>query len=149
MPDDEVTFTIRPPPASAMAGARARISRIGAITCSSHCSCQSASVSSSSGPGRLVPALLTSAQGGPGRRRAAVAGVGSGHVELEVAARATATSDARALVLKHAGRGGADAAGAARDETHLAFETEVHEASWPNEVEHRLPDIQHRRAAAS
>ena len=47
-------------------GASARISRIGAITCSSHCSCQSASVRSSSARARLVPALFTSAQGGSG-----------------------------------------------------------------------------------
>ena len=56
---------MRPPPASAIAGASAVMRRMGPITCSSHCSCQSASVSSSGGRARLVPALLTSAQGGP------------------------------------------------------------------------------------
>ena len=42
-----------------MPGANARISRIGAITCSSHWLCQSSSVSSSSGRAKDVPALLT------------------------------------------------------------------------------------------
>ena len=37
LPDDEQTLTIRPQPRSAIAGAAARINRIGAITCSSHC----------------------------------------------------------------------------------------------------------------
>ena len=78
---------MRPPPASAIAGASARISRMGAITCSSHCSCQSASVRSSSARARLVPALFTSAHGGSGAgREQALAGVGGGHVELDVAA---------------------------------------------------------------
>ncbi len=61
LPDEEHTLTIRPQPRSAIAGAAARISRIGAITWSSHCSCHSSSVSSSSGRTALVPALLTSA----------------------------------------------------------------------------------------
>ena len=46
-----------------MRGASARISRIGAITCSSHCSCQSASLSSSMARVLLKPALFTSAHG--------------------------------------------------------------------------------------
>src|SRR5436309_2600530 len=64
-PDEEHTFTIRPHPRSAIAGAAVRIRRIGAITWSSHCSCHSASVSSSSGRTALVPALLTSASSRP------------------------------------------------------------------------------------
>ena len=72
LPDDEDTFTIRPQPRSAIAGATARISRIGAITCSSHCACHSSSVSSSSGRTALVPALLTSASIRPNRSRHAV-----------------------------------------------------------------------------
>ncbi len=68
-PPTRSTLTIRPQPRSAIAGAKARMSRIEAITCSSHWACQSSSVSSSSERAKLVPALLTRMSGA--RRRAA------------------------------------------------------------------------------
>jgi hypothetical protein len=48
LPALEQTLTMRPPPRRAIRGAAARISRIGAMTCSSYCDRQSSSVSSSS-----------------------------------------------------------------------------------------------------
>ena len=63
LPAEEATLTIRPQPRSAIAGAKARISRIEAITCSSHCPAQSSSVRSSSERAKLVPALLTRMSG--------------------------------------------------------------------------------------
>ncbi len=111
-----------------MTGASARISLIGAITCSSHCSCQSASARSSSPRAWLVPALFTSAHGGSGQAlEEPLAGVGSGHVELHVRAVARHGEHARALLREHAGGGGADPPRAAGDDTDPAFETEVHE----------------------
>src|ERR1700693_1850834 len=56
LPDDDETLTIRPQPRSAITGASARISRIGPITCSSHCACQSSSVSCSTERTELLPA---------------------------------------------------------------------------------------------
>ncbi len=70
LPEDEQTLTIRPQPRLAIAGAAARISRIGPITLSSHCVCQSSSVSCSRVRTALVPALLTSASIRPKRRQA-------------------------------------------------------------------------------
>jgi hypothetical protein len=65
LPAEEATLTIRPHPRSAIPGAKARISRIEASTCSSHWPFQSSSVSSSSGLAKLVPALLTRMSTGP------------------------------------------------------------------------------------
>src|SRR3984885_4002432 len=69
LPDEEQTFTIRPHPCSAMAGAAARIRRMGPITWRSHWACHSSSVSSSSARTALVPAPLTSASIRPKRSR--------------------------------------------------------------------------------
>ena len=110
-----------------MAGANARISLIGAITCSSHCSCQSASVRSSSDRAPLMPALFTSAHGGSGQASSTRSPASARrHVEFDVAAMPGHRQHPRALLREHAGRGGADAARAARDDADPAFETEVH-----------------------
>ncbi len=108
LPADEVTLTIRPQPCSAILGANARIRRIEAITCRSHCACQSSSVSSSSGLAKLVPALLTRMSGAPPSRCGDPLGrVERGHVD-PVGARDG--QHARALLLEHAHGRRADAA---------------------------------------
>ena len=65
-----------------MSGAASRMSRIGPMTCSSHCDCQSWSLSSSSERTKLVPALLTSASTVPKRstQAATIAAASSGFV---------------------------------------------------------------------
>ena len=97
LPDDEHTLTIRPQPRSAIAGAAARISRIGAITWSSHCACHSSSLSSSSERTALVPAPLTSASIRPKCSRHASTACSPASTAVTSSASASPRPPARAL----------------------------------------------------
>jgi hypothetical protein len=92
LPADDVTLTIRPQPRSAIAGANARMSRIEAMTCSSHWPCQSSSVSSSSPLAKLVPALLTRMSGPVPPSRSAICSAASGAVTSIPSLRETAST---------------------------------------------------------
>ena len=130
MPEEELTLTMRPPPASAMRGAKARMRRIDAITCRFHWACQSSSVSSSRARALLVPALLTSAHGVCEQALEQPLGrIGVRQVELHVGAVAGHGQDASAFLGEHARGGGAEAARASRDDADLPLQTEVHRAN--------------------
>ncbi len=111
-----------------MAGANACIRRIGAITCSSHCSCQSSSVSSSSVRVPVVPALFTSAQGGSGHAAssrspasgAVTSSSMSAPLRATVSTRAPSSASMRAVAAPIPRR-------AARDHADPAFEPQIHD----------------------
>ncbi len=142
LPEDEHTLTIRPQPRSAIAGAAARISRIGAITWSSHCSCHSASASSSSGLTELVPALLTRASIRPKRSRQAFStrspasgsvmshsnGVAARRVErgLQALGAAADEQEGRSLAREGDGGGAPDPARGSGDHAGAFAQTKVH-----------------------
>ena len=87
LPDEEQTLTIRPQPRSAITGAAARISRIGAITWSLPLLLPVLVGQLIEGRTALVPALLTSASSRPKRSEAVrdetLAGIGVRDVERE------------------------------------------------------------------
>ena len=145
LPDEEPTFTTLPHPRSAMPGRGARISRIEAITCSSHCSCHSSSVELLERPRTARAGVVDEHVDGPPKRsshapRSPPAAPGSVTSAASAAARppsdrpplpaassaARHEQHARALGAQRARGGQADAAGSRRSPRSRARRSQVH-----------------------
>ena len=142
LPDDEHTFTIRPPPRCAIRGAATRISRIGAITCSSHWACQSPSSSSSAAPWprscrRCSPARRWRRSAARTRPRSARRRPGSVTSAWKPSPRETPSTRAPSRSSSFA-VGRADAAARAGHHARLAGQAQVHVGIMPGHDSHTV-----------